>query len=72
MTTEIISGYEYLQEHLDGRVFETVEEFRSTVLVLIDDAVNRLYKAEDWAKRATPDVLQQLGVRIKEIEVIAD
>lgn len=58
--------FEYLINSLDGREFNTYEEYMNTVLAIVSDAENELGRAERWACQRDESVLNQLGVTIKE------
>lgn len=52
-------------ESLDGKKFESVEEFDAKVKQISNDIEEGLGRAERWALSHDPDVYEQLGVTIK-------
>ena len=58
--------FEYLIESLDGREFDTYDEYVNTVLAIVSDAESELGRAERWACQRDESVIEQVGVTIKE------
>ena len=62
-----MSVYEVFEEELDGKEFDSEEEFNAEVLRLSADIEEQVGKAERWALSHEPEVYRQLGVTIKGI-----
>ena len=60
--------YEKFIDYFDGREFDSIEEYNGEVLRLSNDIEEELGKAERWALSGDRDVLNQLGVTIKDME----
>lgn len=58
--------YDLFIEHFDGREFNSIEEYNAEVMRFSNDVGEDLGKAERWALVADEEVLDQLGVTIKE------
>lgn len=58
--------FEYLIDSMDGREFDTYEQYENTVLAIISDAEHELGRVERWACQRDKSVIEQLGVTIKE------
>lgn len=63
-----MSAYGWLIAEMDGKEFDTFEEYERAVSKTIEDKVEELYRAERWALQADPEVLSELGVSVKELE----
>ena len=55
-------------DHFDGMEFDSIEEYNAEVLRFSNDAEEELGRAERWALVANKEVLDELGVKIKEFE----
>lgn len=60
--------FDYLVDRLDGETFDTYKEYEDTVKRTVDMAIQDLGRAERWACTTDLDVLNQIGVEIKELE----
>lgn len=59
-------------DYFDGKEFSSLEEFDEEVKRFSSDIEEELGKAERWALSGDEDVLDQLGVTIKELEDDSD
>lgn len=66
------STYDWLTDQMDGKEYDTWGEYAEDVTRLVQDKISELGKAQDWALQTTPEVLDQLGVSVKELETFAD
>lgn len=64
--TKYINITEYLIQELDGREFETYQEYEDTVKAILYDMENEIGKVERWACSQEEKVIEDLGVSIKE------
>lgn len=55
-------------DYFDGKEFDSIEEYNAEVLRFSNDTEEELGRAERWALSGDKDVLDQLGVTIKELE----
>lgn len=60
--------FEAYINYFDGKEFESIEEYNAEVLRFSNDLEENLGRAERWALSGDEDVLDQLGVTIKELE----
>lgn len=58
--------FDYLIESMDGREFDTYEQYENTIHAVISDAERELGRAERWACQRDKSVVEQLGATIKE------
>lgn len=58
--------FDYLIDKMDGRKFDTYEEYEDTVHRIITNAEEELGRVERWACQRDEEILNQLGVEIKE------
>lgn len=58
--------YDKLIEELDGKEFDTYEDYELAVKAIVEDMEYELGKAERWACQNDKEVLEQLGVVIKD------
>lgn len=61
-----ISITEYLIQELDGREFDTYQEYEDTVKAILCDMEREIGKVERWACSQDEGVIEDLGVHIKE------
>lgn len=58
--------FDYLINEMDGRKFDTYEEYEDTVHRIITNTEEELGRVERWACQRDEKILNQLGVEIKE------
>lgn len=60
--------FEAFINYFDGKKFDTLDEYREEVHRFSDEVEENLGRAERWALSGDEDILDQLGVTIKELE----
>jgi hypothetical protein len=58
--------YDKLIEELDGKEFDTYEDYELAVKAIVEDMEYELGKAERWASQNNKEILEQVGVVIKD------